>query len=105
MWFIGLLIGMLIGSAFRFGEGTIWGGMLGALVGAVISFSRGQTREPKIEARLAALEFAVRKLQEKTAQSPGAPAAAPPEAAMAPGGQAVPPDFPRPAEDEIRDWE
>ena len=105
MWFIGLLIGMLIGSAFRFGEGTIWGGMLGALVGAVISFSRGQTREPKIEGRLAALEFAVRKLQEKIAQSPETPTVAPPEAAMAPRVQTVPPDFPRPADDEIPAWE
>jgi uncharacterized membrane protein len=102
MWFIGLLIGMLIGSVFRFGEGTIWGGMLGALVGAVISFSRGHTREPKIEARLAALELAVRKLQEKIAQSPGA---APPEAAMAPRMQTVPPDFLQPAEDEVPAWE
>lgn len=108
MWFIGLLIGMLLGSVFQFGEGTIWGGMLGALVGAVISFSRGQSREPKIEARLAALEFAVRKLQEKIAQSPGATtvaAVAQPEPVVAPGAQAVPPDFLQPAEDEIPAWE
>jgi uncharacterized membrane protein len=105
MWFIGLLIGMLIGSVVRIGEGTIWGGMLGALVGAVISISRGQSRPSEIEARLAALEFTVRKLQEKIGRSPIAVAPAPPGQAMAPAAQAVPPDFPRPAEEEIPDWE
>ncbi|HJP99911.1 MAG TPA: hypothetical protein VJ862_15250, partial [Rhodanobacteraceae bacterium] len=78
MWFIGLLIGMLLGSVFRFGEGTIWGGMLGALVGAAISFSRGQSRSSDIETRLAALEAAVRELRQRSA-TPASAAAAPPE--------------------------
>lgn len=84
MWFIGLLVGMLLGSVFRFGEGTIWGGMLGALVGAAISFSRGQSRSSEIETRLAALESAVRELRHKSAQSPVTAATAPPELDAAP---------------------
>ncbi|MEO8009271.1 MAG: DUF2339 domain-containing protein, partial [Betaproteobacteria bacterium] len=69
MWFIGLLIGMLLGSTFRLGEGTIWGGMLGALVGAMISFLSKQSRASAIEPRVAALEFAVSELRRNLAQA------------------------------------
>ena len=91
MWFIGLLIGMLLGSIPHFGEGTIWGGMLGALAGAVIGFARKQTRESGLDARLLALESAVSELRRNLAQAPRTPAAAPPEpAAEAPTPEAVP---------------
>src|SRR6185295_5451455 len=40
MWFIGLLIGLLLSSVSGFGEGTLWGGLLGALAGAVFSLFR-----------------------------------------------------------------
>ena len=86
MWFIGLLIGMLLGSAFRFGEGTIWGGMLGALVGAVISFFSKQSRASAIEPRVAALESAVSELRRNLAQAtpmPASAAATPPEPSIA----------------------
>jgi len=73
MWFIGLLIGLLLGSAFELGRGTLWGGMLGALAGALISFFRGQSSESKIEARVAALESAVRELRQPPFQAPGTP--------------------------------
>ena len=104
MWFIGLLIGMLLGSVFRFGEGTIWGGMLGALVGAVISFSRGQSRPSEIEARLAALESAVRELRQKLSQAPGTPVSAavvPPGPTAAPPASELPLEIPQPGRVEI----
>ena len=101
MWFIGLLVGMLLGSVFRFGEGTIWGGMLGALVGAAISFSRGQSRSSEIETRLAALESAVRELRQKSAQSPVTAATAPPELDAAPVLSEPALVVPQPGEEEI----
>ena len=104
MWFIGLLIGMLLGSAFRFGEGTIWGGMIGALVGAVISFSRGPSRPSEIETRLAALEAAVRELRQKFTHAPGTPATAAAvqsEPATAPPVPEVTPAISQPVREEI----
>jgi uncharacterized membrane protein len=104
MWFIGLLVGMLVGSVFRFGEGTIWGGMLGALVGAAISYSRGQSRSSEIETRLAALESAVAELRQKSAQAPATPAAG---AVVASGLDTAPAplepalDVPQPRQEEI----
>jgi uncharacterized membrane protein len=89
MWFIGLLGGMILGSVVRLGEGTVWGGMLGALVGAIISFNRKQSRESEIEKRVAALESAVNELRLKLAK--GAAAAAVPEpAATQPAPEAAP---------------
>jgi hypothetical protein len=71
MWFIGLFVGLLLGSLFVGGYGLLWGGLLGGLAGALISYFRGQSRQPEIEARLAALEAAVRELRQKAFQTPG----------------------------------
>jgi uncharacterized membrane protein len=73
MWFIGLFVGLLLGSLFGGGYGILWGGLLGALAGALISYFRGQSREPEFEARLAALETAVRELRQKMPQASGTP--------------------------------
>lgn len=73
MWFIGLFVGLLLGSLFGGGYGILWGGLLGALAGALISYFRGQSREPEFEARLAALEAAVRELRQKMPQASGTP--------------------------------
>ncbi len=70
MWFIGLFVGLLLGSMFVGGNGTLWGGLLGALTGALISHFRGQSSQPEIEARLAALEAAVRELRQSATQAP-----------------------------------
>src|SRR5579859_115444 len=102
MWFIGLLVGMLVGSVFRFGEGTIWGGMLGALVGSAIAFSRGQSRSSEIETRLAALESAVRELRQQSAQAPAAvTTTAPPELDTAPAPSEPALAVPLPGQEEI----
>ena len=74
MWFIGLLIGMLLGSVFRLGEGTLWGGMLGALAGAVVGRYLGNTRESEIEARVSVVESAIRELRQKLPQPAAASA-------------------------------
>ena len=103
MWFIGLLIGMLLGSTFRLGEGTIWGGMLGALVGAVISFFSKQSRASAIEPRVAALESAVSELRRNLAQATPMPASAattPPEPSIAIEGAEPLPDIPLTARGE-----
>src|SRR5258708_32352038 len=71
MWFIGLFAGLLLGSIFVGGNGTLWGGLLGALAGALISYLRGQSSQPEIEARLAALEAAVRELRQNASRAPG----------------------------------
>src|SRR6267378_2811744 len=78
MWFIGLFAGFLLGSMLVGGYGTLWGGLLGAAAGVLISYFRGQSSQPEFEARLAALEAAVRELRQKMSQSPGtaAPSAA-----------------------------
>ena len=73
MWFIGLLSGMILGSVFNLGEGTVWGGMLGALVGAVIGLNRKQARDSDWDARIAALERAVREM--RSGATPAVPAA------------------------------
>jgi uncharacterized membrane protein len=78
MWFIGLFVGLLLGSMLVGGYGTLWGGLLGAAAGVLISYFRGQSSQPEFEARLAALEAAVGELRQKMSQSPGttAPSAA-----------------------------
>ena len=73
MWFIGLLSGMILGSVFNLGEGTAWGGMLGALAGAVIGLNRKQARDSDWDARIAALERAVREM--RSGATPAVPAA------------------------------
>ena len=59
MWFIGMLIGLLLGSVVGFGERTLWGGLFGALAGAVFAFFSKQSLASSIEPRLAALESAI----------------------------------------------
>src|SRR5712692_9166418 len=96
MWFIGLFVGLLLGSMLVGGYGTLWGGLLGALAGALISSFRGQSSQPEIEARLAALEAAVRELRQKLSQAPGTPATAvavQPELATAPPVPEVTPEI------------
>ena len=75
MWFIGMLIGLLLGSVSGIGERTLWGGMLGALAGAVFSLftkqSRASSIEPRLDAfepRLAALESAIADLRRQMLQ-------------------------------------
>ena len=86
MWFIGLLGGMILGSVLNLGEGTVWGGMLGALVGAVVGMNRKQARDSDWDARIAALELAVRELRAGVAVAP----AVQPTAEIRPSGQSVP---------------
>ena len=68
MWFIGMLIGLLLGSVSGIGESTVWGGMIGALAGAVFSFFTKQSRASSIEPRLAALESAIADLRRQMLQ-------------------------------------
>ena len=82
MWFVGLFLGLLLGSIFGGRYGMLWGALFGAAAGAAISYFRAQSRQPNIEARLAALEAAVRELRQNVPQPPaaivqGAPASVP----------------------------
>jgi uncharacterized membrane protein len=63
MWFIGLLAGLLLGAAFQNGDGALWGGLIGALAGAVFAQFRKPSHNPEIESRLAALEATVGELR------------------------------------------
>jgi uncharacterized membrane protein len=73
MWFVGLFLGLLLGNIFGGGSEMFWGGLFGAAAGALISYFRSQSRQPNIEARLAALEAAVRELRQNVPQAPGTP--------------------------------
>ncbi len=73
MWFIGLFIGLLLGNMLVGGYGMLWGGLLGALGGALISYYRNQSRGSSIETRIAALEAAVADLRQKFSQASGGP--------------------------------
>jgi len=104
MWFVGLFIGLLLGSIFGGRYGMLWGGVLGAVAGALISHFRGQARQPEIEARLAALEAAVRELRQKLSPEPRTPATAiavPPELAAAPPVPEVTPAIRQPVPEAV----
>jgi uncharacterized membrane protein len=104
MWFVGLFIGLLLGSIFGGRYGMLWGGVLGAVAGALIPRFRAQARQPEIEARLAALEAAVRELRQKLSPEPGTPAAAtaiPSEPAAAPPVPELTPVIPQPIPEAI----
>ena len=73
MWFVGLFLGLLLGNIFGGGSEMFWGGLFGAAAGALISYFRSKSRQPNIEARLAALEAAVRELRQNVPQAPGTP--------------------------------
>jgi uncharacterized membrane protein len=73
MWFVGLFLGLLLGNIFGGGSEMLWGGLFGAAAGALISYFRSQSRQPNIEARLAALEAAVSELRHSVPQAPGTP--------------------------------
>ena len=104
MWFIGLFVGLLLGSLFVGGYGILWGGLFGALAGAAISFFRGQSRKSEIETRVAALEAAVRELRQKLTQAPGAPVTSTRiqfELPAAPPVPEVTPEIPQPIREAI----
>jgi uncharacterized membrane protein len=73
MWFVGLFVGLLLGNIFGGSSEMLWGGLFGAVAGALIAYFRNQSRQPNIEARLAALEAAVRELRQNVPQAPGTP--------------------------------
>lgn len=73
MWFIGLLIGMILGSLARLGEGTVWGGMIGALAGAILGAMRKSRRDGELGDRIAALERAVDELRNRVQSAPATP--------------------------------
>ena len=78
--------------------------MLGALVGAVIGFSRKQSHELNFDARLSALESALSELRRNPKQAPRMPA---PGAAVRPEPSAAirvpepPPEIPQPVAQQV----
>jgi len=82
MWFVGLFLGVLLGNIFGGGSEMFWGGLFGAAAGVLFSWFRAQSREPNIEARVAALEAAVRELRQNLPQASASPV--PPAPASAP---------------------
>ena len=61
MWFVGMIVGALIGAMGNF-EGAVLGGIVGIVVGAMLS---SKSKKGAADTRVAALEDAVRKLNER----------------------------------------
>src|SRR6188768_1582828 len=61
MWFVGMIVGAVIGAMGRF-EGAVIGGIVGIFVGALLS---SKSKKGAADTRVATLEDAVRKLNER----------------------------------------
>jgi uncharacterized membrane protein len=93
MWFLGLIIGLVIGAAVEGGDGAVYGGAFGALAGYALRLALGRDTG----ARLNALEQDVRRLREALEAGRAASLAAPAAAsATEPAGKPFP-EFELPA--------
>ncbi|MEQ1776197.1 MAG: DUF2339 domain-containing protein [Burkholderiales bacterium] len=73
MWFVGMIVGAVIGAMGRF-ESAVIGGIVGAFVGGLLS---GKSKKGAADTRVAALEESVRKLTERVQALEGGVVAAP----------------------------
>jgi uncharacterized membrane protein len=70
MWFVGLLIGLVLGAIFEGDEGALVGAALGAALGTIISLLRQKSVAPELEVRVRDLEAAVLSLRQQLAGVP-----------------------------------
>jgi uncharacterized membrane protein len=70
MWFVGLLIGLVVGALVHGGEGAFLGAALGTAAGMFYSISRRDSSASALEGRIRALENAVAALQGQRAVAP-----------------------------------
>ena len=88
MWFLGLIVGLVIGAALEGGDGAVYGAALGALAGYALRLVLGRGTE----ARLDALEHEVRRLGAALEAAVSAPASQ--RAPVAPAAGRSPQPFP-----------
>jgi uncharacterized membrane protein len=93
MWFIGLIIGLVVGAAVEDFEGALYGAALGALAGYALRLALGRSTEKRLRALEQEVADLRRALQAQLAQPPVAGPPVTPEAATA-EPPAVPGPFP-----------
>ncbi len=69
MWFVGLLVGLVLGAIFEGDDGAFVGAAIGAALGTIISLLRQKNVAPELEQRVSALEAAVQALRQQLADS------------------------------------